>query len=126
MKPKMIALSLCLAACGELGEGEDGPAGDVTFDPPAVPAHDDSEDGYLHARGKSSPYLCKDERGGTVSCPTDGRPVDERLSCDAAGCHGDAEYLAVDEARHLLGSDGPSCFTCHDKEWSDRLTGGGR
>lgn len=112
--------------CGcEEFEGGEGPPGGTDFDPPAVPAHTDSEDGFLHARGKSTPFLCKSSSGATVTCPTDRRPADEQLSCDAAGCHGDTEYFA-NESRHLLGSDGPSCYTCHDQEWSDRVTGGGQ
>ena len=87
----------------------------LQFDPPDTPAHDDEETNN-HARGSGDPFLCA---GGNVDCsqlPGDGRPADDVLSCDAAGCHGDTEYVTPDEDRHLLGSDGPSCHTCHDEE----------
>ncbi len=106
------ALFLLLVACGT-----------ETFDPPAEPPHDDREEGYAHARGKETPFLCRDaETGAQQTCPEE-RPETRLLSCDAAGCHGDTEYLDVldPDARHLLGSDGPSCWTCHDREWSNTL-----
>ena len=94
----------------------------TTFEPPADPPHDDREEGYAHARGKDNPYLCRDpETGGRITCP-DERPATADLSCDAAGCHGDFDFgetfQIASDLRHLLGSDGPSCWTCHDREWS--------
>lgn len=91
------------------------------FDPPTEPAHDRSEDGFLHARGYERPYLCSDPlTGDRVACPI-GRPETVDLSCDAAGCHGDNDYSQpADVGRSLHGSDGPSCWTCHDREWSER------
>lgn len=92
----------------------------TAFDPPAEPPHTDFEEGYAHASGKDTPFLCRDpESGDRVTCP-DTRPEPRDVSCDAAGCHGDLDYgAAIDpDARHLFGSDGPSCWTCHDREWS--------
>lgn len=93
------------------------------FEPPAIPVHNDREDGYLHARDKDLPFLCTDPTTGQrVACPI-GRPAVENLSCDAVGCHGDNDYsevLPADE-RALHGSDGPSCYTCHNREWSARV-----
>lgn len=53
-----------------------------------------------------------------MTCP-DARPVDELLSCDATGCHGnyDFENSSATLVRDLEGSDGPSCYSCHDKKW---------
>lgn len=94
-----------------------------SFDPPSAPAHDRYEDGYAHAAGKDVPFLCLDpSTGRRAACP-DVWPDDPRqLSCDAAGCHGDHTYEpGLDpDGRHLLGSDGPSCNTCHGREWSGR------
>lgn len=104
-----IVLFLALVGCD-----------DQVFDPPSVPAHDRMQEGYAHARGLETPFLCGEPGSGRrVAC--DG-PVDRAdLSCDAAGCHGSAEYTAADGERALHGSDGPSCFTCHNREWSNRL-----
>jgi hypothetical protein len=106
----------------------------TTFDPPDTPAHnEEAENEWVaglgvvwtgHADGLESPFLCKSpETGRSVACPTDGRPADENLSCDAAGCHGDNAYDGViaDADRHLGGSDGPTCYLCHDHRWSDRM-----
>lgn len=91
------------------------------FDPPDEPVHDVSEDGFLHARGQDLPFLCVDPATGDAGpCPI-GRPEPVNLSCDAAGCHGDNDYTEPPDAeRALHGSDGPSCWTCHDQEWSRR------
>lgn len=96
--------------------------GTYGFDPPAEPAHDDWEDGYAHASGKSTPFLCRDpDSGDRVTCPQDW-PEDRNLSCDAAGCHGGFEYDTdpQSDSRDLLGGAGPSCYSCHGKEWSSR------
>ena len=105
-----------------------------SFDPPDLPAHDDLESeewegsgsslllvGW-HADDKDSPFLCRDpDSGKRVTCPEE-RPAQENLSCDAAGCHGDFTYApgADQSARHLRGSDGPSCYFCHNQKWSSR------
>lgn len=95
-----------------------------TFDPPAEPNHDfEVEDGARHPRGLEEPFLCRSDSGAPVACDQLERPVNSQLSCDAAGCHGgftfDGDYTNPD--RHLHGSDGPSCWTCHDQEWSNRV-----
>lgn len=112
-----------LVACG---------AKDGDYDPPSEPPHDDVESDWVeglgqvsaaHARGKSTPFLCHDpESGDEVLCPLE-RPVDRALSCDAAGCHGDFEFVEGPDSpdRHVDGSDGPSCYTCHGTEWSTRV-----
>jgi hypothetical protein len=92
------------------------------FDPPADPPHNDFEEGYAHASGKETPFLCQDPATGSrATCPED-RPEPRYLSCDAAGCHGDMDFgtAVVHDDRHLFGSDGPSCWTCHDREWSSQ------
>ncbi|MCB9765553.1 MAG: hypothetical protein H6739_37610 [Alphaproteobacteria bacterium] len=96
---------------------------DRVFVPPDDPPHDDFEEGYGHARGKELPFLCRDpETGGRVTCPDTGRPEPAFLSCDAAGCHGSMTYSGEwPEERHLHGGDGPSCYTCHNREWSERM-----
>jgi hypothetical protein len=95
----------------------------IIFDPPDVPAHDDEEDGYDHASGKGRPFLCHDPvNGDYVTCPTDGRPPPQSLSCDAAGCHGDTDYVDPSVERHVEGGEAPSCTTCHGQEWSDTKT----
>lgn len=110
-----------------------GCAPETDFDPPADPPHDETESEWIpglgnvsasHASLMESPYLCRDPAtGDRAACPTDGRPEPQNLSCDAAGCHGDTTFdgTTADEDRHLDGSDGPSCWLCHDKEWSDRV-----
>jgi len=92
------------------------------FEPPTTPAHTIEEDGFLHARGFERPFLCRDPvTGDRGPCPI-GRPARGNLSCDAAGCHGDNNYdEPPDVERSLHGSDGPSCWTCHDQEWSGRV-----
>ncbi len=103
------------------------------FDPPDTPRHNDNEseaslDGApimksgRHAELKDYPFLCTDpSTGKTVGCPTTGRPADENLSCDASGCHGDYDYSPDFDVskRHIRGSDGPSCYSCHAREWSN-------
>jgi hypothetical protein len=117
-------LVLVLVACGP------------SFEPPDMPPHNDLEggeffsddvQGYIyveawHAGRKEVPYLCGDpETGQAVTCPQE-RLADKHLSCDAAGCHGDFDFggPAEDDSRHVRGSDGPSCYTCHTREWSTR------
>jgi hypothetical protein len=106
------SLVLLLIACTE-----EAPS---TPNLPSSPAHGDSQGGRMHALGKSSPFLCD---AGTTACP-DTEPETTRLSCDSIGCHGDFDYTAgtLAEDRHLHGSDGPSCYACHDKLWSSRQT----
>jgi hypothetical protein len=88
----------------------------MEFDPPSDPPHNVREDGYRHARGHENPFLC-----GGQTCPEDGSwPTEQNMSCDGYGCHGGNAYDGVAEERHLRGSDGPSCWTCHDQEWSSR------
>lgn len=105
-----MLLSLLLFACAPLDA-----------DTPEDVPHTISEDGYKHARGMDKPFLCLNADGGRGACP-DVWPSDPlRLSCDAAGCHGDHEYdPSLPRGRHLEGSDGPSCWTCHDREWNER------
>lgn len=104
----------------------------ASFDPPKLPSHERDEDGYQHALGLDYPFLCPDPvnplfgvecevrpRSATVSVGT-GDFGDAFLSCDAIGCHGGYDYRSPGGAtpdRHLYGSEGPSCFTCHDREW---------
>ncbi len=89
------------------------------FDPPSEPVHDEREDGFLHARGYEDPFDCiNPTTGDRGPCPV-GRPATGHLSCDAAGCHGDNDYAQPPNiGRSLHGSDGPSCWTCHDDEWN--------
>ena len=75
----------------------------------------------MHAIRMDNPFACgavDDEDGG--ACPPD-RPRDDELSCDAAGCHGNYQFKdqPMGLMRDLLGSDGPSCYTCHGAEWED-------
>ena len=97
---------------------------DRVFDPPAEPRHNIYQEGYGHAKGYNRPYLCRDEADNLVTCPTDGqRPAPDKVSCDAAGCHGIMQFdsgLAFED-RDLYGSDGPGCFTCHGREWSNTM-----
>lgn len=105
----------------------------LAFDPPSEPPHNIVESDWVdgegqvsaaHASGMSTPYLCHDPGGGRmVTCPDE--PVaPPYASCDAAGCHGGFTYTegADNPDRHLDGSDGPSCWTCHDREWSTRTS----
>lgn len=114
----------CFACHGEVWSDRatgDGGVGGI----PAAPAHNESEDGVRHARGLETPFLCLAPNGAAmVGCP-DVRPPDAQLSCDASGCHGDFDYApGTDPAtRHVLGSDGPSCFGCHGQEWSNQKGG---
>lgn len=120
---RWCSVALLLVAGCELEEGR-GVRG--SFDPPDNPPHDQIEDGFRHARGYEVPFLCKDPtRPGYSACPDDIRPLRENLSCDASGCHGDYSFTPSEptEQRHLLGADGPSCWTCHDREWSDQRGG---
>jgi hypothetical protein len=102
------------------------------FDPPDTPRHFERESeaslgapimkSGRHAELMDTPFLCRDPASGAaVACP-DARPADENLSCDASGCHGDFDYSpdADRSQRHLRGSDGPSCYSCHRQEWSGR------
>lgn len=131
--PVMLTALLLFLSTGcedALEEGGEGLVlkSDRNFDPPAEPPHKTFEEGYGHAKGHERPYLCRDDAGNQVTCPTDGvRPASQNLSCDAAGCHGIMEYdtgLAFED-RDLYGSDGPGCFSCHGREWSNTMTAGG-
>ncbi|MCB9745978.1 MAG: hypothetical protein H6740_25610 [Alphaproteobacteria bacterium] len=108
----LASLGLGLCACAQ-----------PDFGPPDEPPHNRYEDGVAHARGMETPFLCRSADGALMTCPTNGRPAPQQLSCDAAGCHGGASYSALDapDTRHLHGSDGPSCWTCHNQEWSTRM-----
>jgi hypothetical protein len=69
------------------------------------------------------PFTCGDpaqpDAAEGVPCPAV-RPVDDLLSCDASGCHGDFDFSeATSQNRDLIGSDGPSCYACHGDEWND-------
>ncbi len=51
-----------------------------------------------------------------------GDPEDAYLSCDAVGCHGSYDYREAGGSaagRHLLGAEGPSCYSCHDRKWHE-------
>lgn len=93
-----------------------------SFDPPEHPNHHIEEGGALHADGHERPFLCGDgsDPSNRVECPP-GRPTDDHASCDSAGCHGGYRYknTPADFTRELFGSDGPSCFSCHGKEWDE-------
>jgi len=111
--PRALPLLLVFAAAGACAE--------LSFTPPDYPVHDDREDGRDHARLKKYPFLCGDTQDPArtrVPCP-DTRPSDpQRWSCDSSGCHGNFDYTAATrDQRHLRGSDGPSCYACHDVEW---------
>jgi hypothetical protein len=120
MSVRMSLLCLALWGC----------APELKLDPPEDPPHAYIYNEWVygvgpvqaaHAAGASRPYLCTDpESGQSVSCPSQ-RPANANLSCDAAGCHGDTDYGSpLAQERHLEGSDGPSCWTCHGQTWSDR------
>lgn len=91
------------------------------FSPPLNPPHTRSEDGYLHAARREDPFSCgisgPNDEG---PCPSV-RPADDLLSCDALGCHGSYQFGNQPQGleRALRGSDGPSCYTCHDEKWED-------
>jgi hypothetical protein len=93
-----------------------------SFTPPEHPPHDKEEGGALHARRLETPFLCgrADRPDRAEACP-DVRPPDDRVSCDAVGCHGTFDFSGDPAAaeRDLIGSDGPSCYTCHGREWKD-------
>jgi hypothetical protein len=122
----MIALSLgCAEPAGSYaGQGLGG--GTPPDRPHDILEQDDGVSGW-HARGYNNPYLCLSMSGGSETCPDDVFPAVSQLSCDSAGCHGSYDYdpATSQASRALTGSAGPSCFTCHDKEWSDKKTGTG-
>lgn len=116
----------------------------TTFTPPEWPKHDQEADGYLHAMGREFPFLCP-EPGSDPASPQFGTEcaVRERsasstaadatrdafLSCDSIGCHGEYDYRAPGGAvvgRHLLGSEGPSCYACHERKWNKQEPKSGR
>ncbi len=85
--------------------------------------HDVEEGGHMHAPRLDDPFMCGDDLDDlekAVPC-TDVRPLsDELVSCDTAGCHGNYDFNPTSTAataRHLWGSEGPSCYTCHGEEW---------
>jgi len=103
-----------------------------SFTPPDAPKHDDDRGGHLHAALSETPFLCPDpanpplggrrENNAGMRCATSAaRPQDVELSCDAMGCHGGYEYRddPATALRHLRGSNGPSCYTCHGEVWQD-------
>lgn len=111
----LLLLSLCLLMTPACGEGPYGP--------PPVPLHDVMEEGHLHARGHDTPYLCVSaDFRVRESCPTGVELPLDRRSCDSAGCHGTHETTqsSARAPRDLGGDEGPSCWSCHDREWSDR------
>ena len=113
MRP-LLLLMLPLVAC----EGEGGLAG--PYGPPPVPVHDVLEEGHLHARGHETPYLCLSLDGRRrEACPEAPPPLAFR-SCDSSGCHGTFTYDTPDDLRALDGDEAPSCWPCHDREWSRR------
>ena len=129
-----LLASLCLVGCGgpttagwggggEAGLADDGTSASTT----SGRDHGKNEDGAWHAYDNEYPFLCLDASGSPTTCPDDVWPETERLSCDAAGCHGSYDYdpATPQSSRNLDGSAGPSCWTCHDKEWSDAKTGNG-
>jgi hypothetical protein len=89
-----------------------------SFDPPSSPVHSTEHDGVLHAYSERYPFACKAEDYSLVACDNN-RPVDEQLSCDAAGCHGGYRFNGALDMRQLRGGEGPSCYTCHGKKWQD-------
>ena len=110
--PFGVALALLAPACG------------YEFLPPAHPAHDRPEGGAMHAARLEHPFSCGDPSGSGrgdrgVDCP-ETRPSDDQLSCDATGCHGGFDFTPETRAtRALIGSEGPSCYTCHGEKWND-------
>lgn len=108
-----------------------GSCGKPQFEPPEHPPHTEREDGVMHAVRMETPFLCgtanepNAERGAicpTGSSSTVARLDDDRLSCDAVGCHGGFDFTdRTSGNRDLYGSDGPSCYTCHGREWRSDL-----
>lgn len=107
-----------------------------TFDAPDSPPHDDSRDGAGHAALAERPFLCptgdpaapstggrreRNEVPSRVCIPSATRPPDRLLSCDSVGCHGGYDHTTdpLTTVRHLRGSNGPSCYTCHGEEWDE-------
>ena len=122
MTPRALSLRVCIALVCFSG------CGPGSFAPPDSPAHDDGVEGAPHALGKKYPFLCGDPEDPmhAIEC-TGPRPPDRLLSCDAAGCHGSYDFSVPGgqaSGRHLFGSEGASCFTCHDETWDDDRTGG--
>lgn len=96
---------------------DEGPYG-----PPPVPIHDVLQEGHLHARGHELPFLClSEDLSQRQACPPS-MPDPVRRSCDSAGCHGSFDYSAATspDSRRLSGDAAPSCWDCHDREWSER------
>jgi hypothetical protein len=118
--PRRVVGALATLALGVLLAAS---CGRPSFDPPASPAHDEEEEGVMHGRRYKTPFLCgdpsrPDDPKRTAPCPSV-RPPDAQLSCDAIGCHGGYDFTNPSAARHLRGSEGPSCYTCHGEEWKD-------
>lgn len=123
----------------------------TTFTPPEWPKHDQEQDDFLHALGRDFPFLCP-EPGSDPARPQFGTEcavrqrsaagstaagvaaaaaddADAFLSCDAIGCHGEYDYRAPGGAvvgRHVLGSEGPSCYACHERKWNKQEPKSGR
>lgn len=120
--PLRLAAGVMWVFVATLQQGCTLNGGSRNFDAPELPEHDRSQHGYMHASGYSRPFLCKDSNGNEEKCPDDIWPEPQQLSCDASGCHGSYEFTPEQDwsQRDLLGSDGPSCYSCHGDRWSDR------
>ncbi|TNE90449.1 MAG: hypothetical protein EP330_08110 [Deltaproteobacteria bacterium] len=84
----------------------------------------------FHAQGQDQPFMCRYVVGGgaryepcNVVRDTVGAEFGPaNYSCDTAGCHGSrlpGTALAAGTTGSLHGGEGPSCWTCHDNEWSN-------
>lgn len=112
------ALLLCLVACYPRPF-------DVTAvgAPHSVNEPENEHHGYQHAFGSETPFLCRTEDREPVDCETLAAQLGDAFgnanySCDSAGCHGSRTPGGPLETRSLHGSEGPSCWTCHEDEWN--------
>ncbi|MCB9777658.1 MAG: hypothetical protein H6742_03765 [Alphaproteobacteria bacterium] len=108
---------------GYYGSGSGSGGGGGSFNGREHPIR---EEGVSHGRDNRYPFLCRDDNDLGVTCPDDYWPETDKLSCDAAGCHGSYDY-SPDTAgsRNLNGSAGPSCYNCHGRTWNTTTTGSG-
>jgi len=113
------ASSPCFAVAAFVGVLVATAGCEPSFAPPDLPEHNVLQGDVKHAFSNKYPYLCRSagSRPTLVPCPSN-QPPDEQLSCDTYGCHGAYVYDGTSE-RYLLGSEGPSCHTCHDKLWDE-------